>query len=297
MARPLWNGAISFGLLHIPVQLMPGERRTDLRFHLVDARDKARVRYERVNEDTGEEVPWKDIAKAFEYEKGNYVVLEDEDFKNAAPDSSESVDIESFIGPDEIGPEYFERPYFLVPPSGKKQQNAAKGYVLLRETLKKLDRVALARVVIRSREHLALLRPLGTALQLIVLRYPQELVPLDDYAFPAAGARTLRVSDKEMAMARQLVESMSEPFKPDGYRDEFREKLGRAIRERMRRKGAKVSRKAGLDAGTERSDKVVDFMALLQQSIASNKRSPARRANTSRTVSKQRAAGGKRKRS
>ena len=140
MARALWSGSISFGLLNIPVQLMSGERRTDLRFHLMDARNKARVRYERINAETGEEVPWKDIVKAYEYKKGDYVVLEKEDLKAAAPESSESVDIESFIPADAVPVEYYERPYYLVP-----TKKAEKGYVLLRETLKELNQVGLSR--------------------------------------------------------------------------------------------------------------------------------------------------------
>jgi DNA end-binding protein Ku len=272
MARPLWTGAISFGLLHIPVQLMTGERKVDLHFHLVDSRDNSRVRYERVSEETGEEVPWKDVVKAFEYEKGNYVMLKDEDFKNATPESKESVDIETFVDPDEIGPEYFERPYYLVPP-----KKAEKGYVLLRETLKALNKVAIARVVIRTRESLALVRPAGDALQMILLRYPQEIVPADEYNFPSSSAKSLRISDREFDMARQLVESMSDTFKSAQYKDEFREKLSRAIRERLKRKGAKITRKAEAEAAHETSGKVVDFMALLQKSIASNKRTPARK--------------------
>lgn len=273
MPRPLWTGAISFGLLHIPVQLMSGERKVDLHFHLVDSRDNSRVRYERVNEESGDEVPWKDIVKAFEYEKGNYVVLEDEDFKNAAPQSSESVDIEAFVSPDEIGPAYFERPYYLVPP-----KKAEKGYVLLRETLKKLGKVAIARVVIRTRESLALVRPQDDALQMILLRYPQELVDADDYRFPSGTIKSYRINDKELAMARQLVESMSGRFKPEQYKDEFREKLSSAIRARLKHKGAKIHRKTEAAAeASESSDKVVDFMALLQKSIASNKRTPAKK--------------------
>jgi DNA end-binding protein Ku len=256
MPRPLWTGAISFGLLHIPVQLMSGERKVDLQFHLVDSRDNSRVRYERVSEESGEEVPWKDIVKAFEYEKGNYVVLKDEDFRNAAPESNESVDIEAFVDPDEIGPEYFERPYFLVPP-----KKAEKGYVLLRETLKKLNKVAVARVVIRTRESLALVRPRDDALQMILLRYPQELVSADDYHFPASSAKSYRISDKEFVMARQLVESMSDRFKPAQYKDDFREKLSRAIRQRLKKKGATINRNVEPEAAdAESSDKVVDFI-------------------------------------
>ena len=271
MARPLWNGAISFGLLNIPVQLVPGERSMDLHFHLVDMRDQSRVRYERVSEDSGEEVPWNKIARAFEYEKGNYVVLEKEDFANAAPESHESVDIEAFVEPEQIGPEYFDRPYFLVP-----QPKAHKGYVLLRDTLVKLGKVAVARVVIRTRERLALVRPQGEALQLLVLRYPQEVVAVDAYEFPSASAKSNRINPKERAMAEQLVESMSADFDPSLYHDETREKLRAAINRRLKSKGKKVSKKAAkAEEAVQGNGKVVDFMALLRKSIDSNKRTPA----------------------
>src|SRR5678816_4594718 len=132
MARPVWSGTLSFGLLNIPVSLMSGERRTDISFRMLDARNNAPVKYERVNAETGEEVPWKEIVKAFEYSKGNYVVLEPEDLANAATENREVIDIEAFVDREQISPSYIEKPYVLVP--GKK---AEKGYVLLREVLKK----------------------------------------------------------------------------------------------------------------------------------------------------------------
>lgn len=298
MARPLWNGAISFGLLNIPVQLVAGERSMDLHFHLVDLRDQSRVRYERVSEDSGDEVPWNKIARAFEYEKGNYVVLEKEDFANAAPESHESVDIEAFVEPDQIGPEYFDRPYFLVP-----QAKAHKGYVLLRDTLKKLGKVAVARVVIRTRERLALVRPQGEALQLLVLRYPQEVVAADAYEFPASNAKSNRINPKERAMAEQLVESMSTDFDPSQYHDETRKKLRAAIDRRLKSKGKKVSKKVAkaTEEASMSNEKVVDFMALLRKSIDSNQRTPAaanktahkstsEKAKASKTVRRRRAS-------
>jgi DNA end-binding protein Ku len=271
-SRPIWTGAISFGLLNIPVQLMPAERRVDLRFHLLDSRNQQRVRYERVNAETGEEVPWKDIVKAFEYSKGNYVVLEEEDIREAAPQSKESVDIEAFVDPGELGPRYYDRPYYLVP-----TRKSEKGYVLLRETLRSLGRAGLARVVIRTREHLALVLPEGPALVLHLLRFPQELVDPSEYAFPEGSDRQYKIAPREREMASQLVESMSAPFKPQDYRDEFRERLSKVIQERVRRKGkgrAAAPVEAPADTGEE-SGKVVDFMALLKRSIAENKRTPA----------------------
>ena len=147
MARPIWTGNLSFGLLNVPVSLMSGTRSTDLSFRMLDARDRKPIRFERVNADTGEEVPWKDIVKAFEYDKGSYVVIEKEDIASAAPETHESVEIEAFVDADAIDVRYFEKPYVLVP--GKK---AEKGYVLLRETLLKARKIGVARVVIRTRE-------------------------------------------------------------------------------------------------------------------------------------------------
>ena len=204
MARPIWTGSLSFGLLNIPVSLMSGERRTDLSFRMLDSRDKKPIRFERVNADTGEEVPWKDIVKAFEYDKGSYVVIEKEDIAAAAPESHESVDVETFVDAASINLRYFEKPYVLVP--GKK---AEKGYVLLRETLKKSGKVGIARVVIRTLEYMCAVMPDGDALVLILLRYPQELVDFDEYKLPEGKPADYRLAPKELEMAEQLIDSMT----------------------------------------------------------------------------------------
>jgi DNA end-binding protein Ku len=270
-ARPIWTGAISFGLLNIPVQLMPAERHVDLRFHLLDSRNKQRVRYERVNAETGEEVPWKDIVKAFEYRKGSYVVLEEEDLREAAPDSKESVDIEAFIDPTELSLKYFDRPYYLVP-----TRKAEKGYVLLRETLREQKKGGLARVVIRTREYLALVLPEDAALVLFLLRFPQELVEAEEYAFPDASLRSYKIAPRELEMAQQLVASMTQPWKPNEHRDEFRERLRKVIEARTRKGGRKV--KAAVSEPAEpTSANVVDFMALLRKSIEDKRRTPPAR--------------------
>jgi DNA end-binding protein Ku len=282
MARPIWNGILSFGLLNVPVSLMSGERRTDLSFRMLDARDNTPIRYERVNAETGEEVPWKDIVKAFEYDKGSYVVLEPEDIKSAAPQSHESIDIEAFVDANEISPQYFEKPYVLVP--GKK---AEKGYVLLRETLKATGRIGIAKVVIRTREYLCAVMPKDDALMLIILRYPQEIVDVDEYTIPSGKPEAYRISSKEMQMAEQLIESMTGKWKPGDYRDEFRERLSKVIDQRLRSKG-KVPKKELADADTaeDAATNVVDFMSLLEKSLASNKRTPAKSKAVSKAVEK-----------
>lgn len=274
MARPIWSGAISFGLLNIPVQLMPAERQVDLKFHLLDSRDKGRIRYERINADTGEEVPWKDVVKAYEYEKGSFVVLSEEDIEKAAPESKESVDIEAFVDLRQISPKYFEKPYYLVP-----AKKAEKGYVLLRDTLASSGKAGLARVVIRTREYLALVLPEDQALVLLLLRFPQELIPAEDYAFPPSGTRRFKLAPREREMAEQLVSSMTAEWDPDQYRDEFRERLRKAVQARIRQKGShrKIPQKPQEELPDNASTNVVDFMALLKKSLAENKRTPPRR--------------------
>ena len=273
MARPIWTGTLSFGLLNVPVSLMSGERKVDLHFRMLDSRDKKPIRFERVNAETGEEVPWKDIIKAFEYDKGSYVVVEKEDIASAAPESHESVDVETFVDAGSIDLRYFEKPYVLVP--GKK---AEKGYVLLRETLKASKKIGIARVVIRTREYLCAVMPEEDALVLMLLRYPQELVDPNDYKLPTGKAAAYRITPKEIDMAKQLIDSMSGKWEPEGYHDEFRERLQEIIKKRIKSKGnlAKVveDHAEHEDAATN----VVDFMSLLQKSLDTKKRTPAGKA-------------------
>ena len=282
MARPIWTGTLSFGLLHVPIQLMPGERRTDLSFRMLDSRNNKPVRYERVNSDTGAEVPWKDIVKAFEYHKGSYVVLDEEDIRAAAPESHEAVEIEAFVDAEAISPVYYEKPYVLVP--GKK---AEKGYVLLRETLVETGKIGIARVVIRTREYLSAVIPQGPALILMLLRYPQEIIDAEDYNIPSKSAAEYRVTRKELEMARALIDSMAGKWTPGDYRDEFRARLHKVIEKRLKQKGVVAApdeedTKTREDAATN----VVDFMALLKQSIDTKRRTPAKQATPARKAVK-----------
>jgi DNA end-binding protein Ku len=280
MARPIWTGTLSFGLLNIPVSLLPGERKTDLHFRMLDSRDKKPVHYERVNADTGEEVPWKDIVKAFEYDKGSYVVLEEDEMKAAAPEKHETVEVEAFVDAGSIASQFYEKPYVLVP-----ARKAEKGYVLLRETLKSTKQIGIARVVIRTREYLAAVMPQDDALILQLLRYAQEIVDPADYKLPAGKTTSYRITPKEMEMAKQLVSSMSGEWKPDEYHDEFRARLEAVIQNKM--KASKASSKADDDVepqiAADAATNVVDFMALLKKSIAGNKRTPAKKVSAKKT--------------
>jgi DNA end-binding protein Ku len=272
MARPIWSGTLSFGLLNVPIQLMSGERRTDLSFRMLDSRNNKPVRYERVNSETGEEVPWKDIVKAYEYDKGSYVILDETDIKAAAPESHEAVEIETFVDADSISPVYFEKPYVLVP--GKK---AEKGYVLLRETLARTRKIGIARVVIRTREYLAAVMPDHDALIMVLLRYEQEIVDPADFNIPSKKASEYRVTDKELDMATQLIESMAGEWKPAEFRDEFRERLHAVIEKRLKQKGVVNAPEPEAHQPENAATNVVDFMSLLKKSIDTKQRTPARK--------------------
>ncbi len=292
MPRPIWNGTISFGLLNIPIQLMPGERRTDIHFRMLDGRDQSPVRYERVNAETGEEVPWKEIVKAFEYDKGSYVVIEEEDLKEAASESREIIELEAFVDRASISPAYLEKPYVLVP-----HKKAEKGYVLLREVLRKSGRVGIGRVVIRTREYLSMLTPHEDALVLILLRFPQELVDVADYRVPEGPPSKWKVSAREMEMANALVDAMSSDWNPGDYKDEFRERLSAVIDKRIKSKGAvRKAAESEPTAAEGAATNVVDFMSLLRDSLAKGSKgagSKSGKAKAAKTPKSSKSTAGK----
>jgi DNA end-binding protein Ku len=268
---------------------MPGERSVDLHFRLLDARTKTPIRYERVNAETGEEVPWKDVVKAFEYVKGSYAVIDEKELKAAAPEHTETVDIEAFVDADAIDPRYFERPYCLVP--GKR---AEKGYVLLRETLKRTGKVGIAKLVIRTRQYLAMLKPQQEALILILMRFPQELIALDEYSLPSGEATAHRVSAREVDMAAKLVESMTVKWKPDDYRDDFRQQLRKLVEAQVKKQtGGRKPKAVARAEAPEPASNVVDFMSLLERSLASGKRTAPAKTTTKRPAKKAKPAARK----
>jgi DNA end-binding protein Ku len=285
MARPVWNGVISFGLLNVPVQLYTAARSVDMHFRMLDARNKKPIRYERVNAETGEEVPWKEIVKAYEYSKGNYVVVDEKELRKIAPEATESVDIETFVDQSLIDPMYFEKPYYLVP-----VKKAEKGYVLLREALKKTGKVAIGRVVIRTRQYLAMMFPHDDALVLNLLRFPQEIVPADDFAFPTGALTKFRITAAEMKMAEDLLKSMSGKWEPTSYKDEFRDKLRKMLQSRVDKEQGTLTITNDADEPAEHAaTNVVDFVSLLKKSLSSKsgtkaakKAAPAKRASHTR---------------
>jgi DNA end-binding protein Ku len=207
MSRVLWKGAIVFGLVNIPVSLYSGTRSASLDFDYLDRRDYAPVGYRRINKRTGKPVDWDDIVKGYEYETGEYVVMSDEDFRLANPVATQTIEIVSFVDAAAIDPVYYDTPYRLAP--GKR---AEKGYALLRETLKKTGKAGIAQVVIRTRQHLAALRPQGDALVLDTLRYADEILPFDELELPKGSVAKL--TSKEQSMATKLVEEMGAKCPP-----------------------------------------------------------------------------------
>ncbi len=225
--RAIWKGHISFGLVNIPVSLYSAEQRADLQLHMLDSRNFSRIRYERVNAETGEEVPWDATVKGYQYEKGQYVVIGKDELQAAAPEATRTVEIEAFVELDDIDPLYFDKPYFLEP-----SKQGRKGYVLLRDALRESGKAGIATVVIRTRQYLAALAPRGDGLVLNLMRYHQELRSFDDLDLPGS-ADDVGVKAKELKMARDLIASMESDWDPTEYHDEYRERLMAYIEERI----------------------------------------------------------------
>jgi len=262
MARALWKGAISFGLIHIPVDLFTAENSQQLDLDMLDKRDFSPVGYKRYNKLNGKEVEWENIVKGYEFEENQYVVISDEDVKRANPEATQTIDILAFIEGKEISPIYFEQPYYLVPGKG-----GDKVYSLLRETLRKSGKIAIAQVVIRVKQHLAALIPIDDMIVLNLIRYEDDLHPMSEYKVPPSGKQTT-ISAKEVQMALSLVEGMTETWNPSSYKDNYKNDLLKLIQKRIKSKQTKV-----LDESKSPEPKpvsnIVDIMALLKQSIDS----------------------------
>lgn len=258
MAHAIWNGTINFGLVTIPVKLFTAVRENELHFNQLHAKDKGRIRYQRVCEACGKEVPWDDIVKGYEYEKGDYVILSDEDLKQANVEATQSIDIVQFVDLDEIDPMYYEKPYYLEP-----EKKGRHAYALLRDALAKSNKVGIARVVIRTREHLAALKPNGDALVLEIMHFADELVEVGDFNIPDRKEAPLA---NEMKAAQMLIGTMSGPFEPEEFRDKYRDDVLAMIEARAK---GQPQKKAAKKAPAP--SKVVNLMDVLQQSLAERK--------------------------
>ncbi|MCG2808604.1 MAG: Ku protein [Coriobacteriia bacterium] len=267
MPHAIWRGSISFGLVTIPVTLFPAEDTKErLAFHMLDGTDLSPVRQKRVSERTGEEIPWDRIVKGYDLGGGRWVVMSDDDFRQADVEATQTIDILSAVCADQIAPEYFSKPYYLEP-----SKPGRKAYALLRETLARSKRVAVAKIVIRSKQHLAALIPEGDMLLLELLRYPHELRDSSELDLPAGDLESTGVTEAELKMASQLVEAIEATFDPldERYRDTYHDSLLALIA----RKAAGVPVIATPAAKDDApAAEVVDIVELLKRSLSEAKR-------------------------
>jgi DNA end-binding protein Ku len=279
MARSIWKGSISFGLVNIPVELFSAVRDHRPRFRLLHAKDESPVHYERVCQTEGKPVAWEDLVKGYEYAKGRFVVLTKDDFKTAALEKTKTIDILDFVDPKQIDERYFETPYYLQPAKG-----TDRAYALLREAIRDSGRLGIAKIILRDAQHLAAVEAIGDALVLTMMRFADELADLNDFRFPHKAD----IRSGELKMARQLIDTLAADWHPDKYTDEYTANLMRLINAKL--KGKQPHLRAA-DTGTKRAE-VVDLMARLRASLegkgagrpsGAGRREPARKTQASKT--------------
>jgi DNA end-binding protein Ku len=252
--RAIWKGTISFGLVSIPISLFPATRREELKFRLLRASDLSPVNYKRVAEADGKEVPWDKIVKGYEYEKGKYVVLKDEDFARVDVEATQTVEIVQFVQLSEVDPLLFYKPYYM-----QVEKGGDKAYGLLRQALADSGKIAIAKVVIKTRQHLAAIKPQQRGLMLELMRFPEEILGASDFKSPAASP----VSKQEMNMANKLIESMSGKWDPATFKDDYHELLEKVVEEKIR-KGGKSAPEPKMK---HKASNIIDLVSVLQQSI------------------------------
>lgn len=254
--RTIWKGSISFGLVNIPVGLYSATRSANqVKFRMLRKSDHSPIRYKRVAEADEKEVAWEDIVKGYEYEKGEFVVLTEKDFERVKIESTQTVDIREFVKLEEIDPMFFDEPYYLAPEKG-----GDKAYTLLRDALENSGKVGIAKVVIKTREHLAAVKPLGKALVLELMHFADELVDPNELKLPSDG----KVGPKELKMAESLIEGMSGKWEPENYKDEYREAVMKVIDEKVAAGGKELPAEKGK---AKKATNVVDLVAVLQESL------------------------------
>jgi DNA end-binding protein Ku len=260
MPRAIWSGAISFGLVNIPVKLFSAVSRKNVRFHQIDAESGVRIRQKRVGAD-GEEVPYEQIVKGYEIGPDRYVTISPEELESLEPQKTRTIDIEDFVDLEQIDPVYYDHPYYLAPDTG-----AAKAYQLLVDAMEDSGKVAVARVVLRSKEHLVAIRPRSGVLAMETMLFADEVVPADSLEELSTDG-DVATSERELAMARQLIESLASDFEPEKYRDEYRDRVLDLIERKAQGETIVV------EAPSEEPEEVPDLMAALEASIATAKSS------------------------
>jgi DNA end-binding protein Ku len=273
MPRALWKGAISFGLVYVPVELHTASKENTLPLHMLDSRDFAPIGFHRINKETGKEVEWSNIVKGYEFRKGQFVALSDADFKHANIKASETIQIDTFCEAAQIPSMYYEKPYYLFPTKG-----GDKVYTLLRQALEATDRVAIATFVMHQRQHLCAIAPQGASLMLLTLRFADEVL--------AAGERipAAKISASELAMAKQLVQSMEGKFSVDKFKDTYRADLKRRVQEKIRKKQIHSLTVEEPDKEERPKAQVLDLMAALKASVGKTRgREAAKSPKSGRT--------------
>jgi DNA end-binding protein Ku len=253
--RAIWKGSISFGLVNIPIALYPATRREELKFRLLRATDHSPVNYKRVAQKDGKEVPWDQIVKGYEYEKGKFVVLNEKDFQRVDLEATQTVDIQDFVDIDDIDPMFFYKPYYLEP-----QKGGDKAYVLLREALADGKKVGIAKVVIKTRQYLAGVKALKKVLVLELMHFAEELADAEKLTVP----KQIEPGKKEREMAHALVNSMTSKWDPQKYHDDYRDALMEVIEEKVEAGGKEIEEKPKKAAAPT---KVIDLVAVLQESL------------------------------
>lgn len=260
MMKSIWKGDISFGLVSIPISLISTEANNEIHFHLLNSKTDARVRYQRIDEKTGKEVPWNDIVKGYEYEKGNYLVVNDKEFENESPQLFKTIEIEEFVDPKEIDVLFYTKPYYLIA-EGKNK----KAYVLLREALKKVHKVGIAKIILRTKEYLSLVMPHNDAILLYLVHFPDEIRSEKELYLPTNDLQSYKISNKELDIAIDLIKNMTHSWHPEKYHNEYRETLQKWL----------VHQTETMVASNKTSDKrsklqrtqVADFVSLLKKSM------------------------------
>ena len=262
--RVLWKGAISFGLVHIPIALYSATSDHSIDFDWLDKRSMDPVGYKRINKKTGKEIAREQIVKGIEYEDGQYVVLSDAEISAAYPKTTQTIEIETFVPADGIPFIYLERPYYVAPIN-----RGAKVYALLRETLQRSGRVGIARVVIQTKQHLAVLVPSGPGLVLNLLRWGADIRPWKDLPLPAEGARAAGLSDRELKMAAELVKDMSSDWDPDEFKDSFKDEIMKMVDRKVEAGQTEAVTKPESQEGSTQGGgaKIIDLTELLQRSL------------------------------
>jgi DNA end-binding protein Ku len=266
--RALWKGSISFGLVNVPISLYPATSPKELSFRLLRKPDLSPIKYKRVAEADGKEVPWDQIVKGYEYEKDNFVVLTDEDFRRADIKATQTIEVLEFVRLEEIDPVFFDRPYYLEP-----QKPGVKAYALLREALKQVGMVGIAKVVLKTRQHLASVKPEQNGLVLELMHFAEELVSPDSLQI----SREVQIGSREMQMASELISRLSGPWKPEKYTDDYQHALLELIQKKVE-SGGRLP--AGRGPAATRPTKVIDLVSVLQESLEK----AAKRASGTKTV-------------